>query len=200
MILEYNLALNKLKILKYSSLTTIYKAVSKTRVIVFILNLKTTLEMKELKLGGGRMLDIWIMFKGGSRSHLFALLRFLVTLCGWVQRTSSDKQNTKGYKCIIWNAFASGLFPSSPNRTPEEVACSSWTGNSFLIWYYICFNAILPNHPTLSLFTESKRQFYTSVSLLLSCIQGYRYHLSKFHIYALVYCIGVFLSGLLHSV
>ena len=26
------------------------------------------------------------------------------------------------------------------------------------------------------------------------------YHLSKFHIYALVYCIGVFLSGLLHSV
>ena len=40
----------------------------------------------------------------------------------------------------------------------------------------------------------------TSVSLLLSCIQGYRYHLSKFHIYALVYCIGVFLSGLLHSV
>ena len=33
--------------------------------------------------------------------------------------------------------------------------------------------------------TESKRLFYTSVSLLLSRIQGYRYHLSKFHIYAL---------------
>ena len=48
--------------------------------------------------------------------------------------------------------------------------------------------------------TESKRLFYTSVSLLLSRIQGYRYHLSKFHIYALVYCIGVFLSGLLHFV
>ena len=48
--------------------------------------------------------------------------------------------------------------------------------------------------------TESKRLFYTSVSLLLSRIQGFCYHLSKFHIYALVYCIGVFLSGLLHSV
>jgi len=48
--------------------------------------------------------------------------------------------------------------------------------------------------------TESKRLFYTSVSLLLSLIQGYCYHLSKFHIYALVYCIGVFLSGLLHYV
>ena len=48
--------------------------------------------------------------------------------------------------------------------------------------------------------TESKRLFNTSVSLLLSRIQGYYYHLSKFHIYALVYCIGIFLSDLLHSV
>ena len=48
--------------------------------------------------------------------------------------------------------------------------------------------------------TESKRLFYTSVALLLSHIQDYCYHLSKFHIYALVYCLGVFLSGLLHSV
>ena len=39
--------------------------------------------------------------------------------------------------------------------------------------------------------TESKRLFYTSVSLLLSHIQGYRYHLSKFHRHVLVYCIGV---------
>ena len=31
--------------------------------------------------------------------------------------------------------------------------------------------------------TESKRLFYTSVSLLLSRIQDYCYHLSKFHIY-----------------
>ena len=59
------------------------------------------------------------------------------------------------------------------------------------------FSQIIPPSPSL---TESKRLFYTSVSLLLSRIQGYRYHLSKFHIYALVYCIGVFLSGLLHSV
>ena len=48
--------------------------------------------------------------------------------------------------------------------------------------------------------TESIRLFYTSVSLLLSRTLGYCYHLFKFHIYALVYCIGVFLSGLLHSV
>ena len=27
----------------------------------------------------------------------------------------------------------------------------TWTGDSFLIWYYTCFSAILPNHPTLFL-------------------------------------------------
>ena len=59
------------------------------------------------------------------------------------------------------------------------------------------FCQIIPPSPSP---TESKRLFYTSVSLLLARIQGYCYHLSKFHIYVLVYCIGVFLSGLLHSV
>ena len=59
------------------------------------------------------------------------------------------------------------------------------------------FSKIIPPSPSP---TESKRLFYTSGSLLLSRTQGYCYHLSKFHIYALVYCIGVFLSGLLHSV
>ena len=59
------------------------------------------------------------------------------------------------------------------------------------------FSQIIPPLPSP---TESKRLFYTSVSLLLSRILGYHYHLSKFHIYVLVYCIGVFLSGLLHSV
>ena len=41
------------------------------------------------------------------------------------------------------------------------------------------FSQIIPPLPSP---TESKRLFYTSVSLLLSCIYGYRYHLSKFHI------------------
>ena len=55
----------------------------------------------------------------------------------------------------------------------------TWTGDSFLIWYYTFLNAFLPNHPSSASSTESKILFYTSVSLLLSPIQGYRYHLSK---------------------
>ena len=62
--------------------------------------------------------------------------------------------------------------------------------NRLLIWYYTCFSAIPPNLPPSPSPIESKRLFYTSLSLLLSRIQGYHYHLSKFHIYPLVYCIG----------
>ena len=43
----------------------------------------------------------------------------------------------------------------------------TWTGNSFHIWYYTCFNAILPNHPTLSLSHSHRVQktvLYISVS------------------------------------
>ena len=58
------------------------------------------------------------------------------------------------------------------------------------------FSQIIPPSPSPS---ESKSPINTSVSLLLSRIQGHHYHLSKFRIYVSVYCIGVFLSGLLHS-
>ena len=46
--------------------------------------------------------------------------------------------------------------------------------------------------------TESKRLFHTSVSLLLSHIHGYCYHLSIFHIYVsiLYWCFSFWLTSL----
>ena len=45
------------------------------------------------------------------------------------------------------------------------------------------FSQIIPPSPSP---TESKSPLYTSVSLLLSRIQGHHYHFSKFHIYVLI--------------
>ena len=40
-----------------------------------------------------------------------------------------------------------------PVHQPQasSIVHRAWTGNSLHIWYYTCFNAILPTHPTLSL-------------------------------------------------
>ena len=40
-----------------------------------------------------------------------------------------------------------------PVHQPQasSIMHQTWTGNLFHIWYYTCFNAIPPNHPTLSL-------------------------------------------------
>ena len=200
------------------------------------------------------------------------------------------------YTCVPHPEPSSLPIPSLwvvPVHQPQasSIVHRTWTGDSFHLWYYAYFNAILPNHPTLSLSHRvQKTVLYISVSFAvsytewhptpvllpgkshgwrslegcspwgcwvsdmteqlpfhfsLSCIgegngnplqcsclenprdggawwtavygvaesltrlkqlsssssiQSYCYHLSKFHIYALVYCIGVFLSGLLHSV
>ena len=101
------------------------------------------------------------------------------------------------------------LPPPTPNHPSGSSQCTSPNHPEYCIkpglvihFLYDIIHVSMPFFqiiPTPSP-TESKRLFNTSVSLLLSLIQGYCYHLSKFHIYALVYCIGVFLSGLLHSV
>ena len=58
------------------------------------------------------------------------------------------------------------------------------------------FSQIIPPSPSTS---ESKSSLYTSVSI---CCLAYRVIITIFlnSIYVLVYYIGVFLSGLLHSV
>ena len=83
---------------------------------------------------------------------------------------------------------------SSQCTSPKHPVSCIETGLA-ICFTYTFFNAILSNHPTLAFSHRVQNTVLTSVSLLLSHIKGYSYYLSKFHIYALVYCIGVFLSG-----
>ena len=65
-----------------------------------------------------------------------------------------------------------------------------------VIYVSMLFSQIIPPSPS----PRIQKSFFTSVSLLLSCIYGRSLLLSKFHIYVLIYCIGVSLSDLVHSV
>ena len=136
--------------------------------------------------------------------HLFILILSynIVLVLPYINMNSS-----RVYTC---SPFWTPLPPPSPYHPSGYSQCTSprhpvsciepGLANHFIydiIHVSMPCSQIIPPSPCP---TESKRLFYTSVSLLLSHIQGYLYHLSKFHIYSLVYCIGVFLSGLLHSV
>ena len=72
---------------------------------------------------------------------------------------------------------------SSQCTSPKHPVSCIEPGLATSFMYYIIhvsmpFSQIFPPSPPP---TESIRLFYTSVSLLLSCTQGYCYHLSKFH-------------------
>ena len=57
-----------------------------------------------------------------------------------------------------------------PVHQPQETSIMhrTWTGDSFHVWY-TCFNAILPNHPTLSLSHRvQKIVLYICVSFAVS--------------------------------
>ena len=55
----------------------------------------------------------------------------------------------------------------------------TWTGDSFYICYYTCFNAILPNHPTLTLSHRvQKTVLYINVSFAVSYTKDHKRLLS----------------------
>ena len=66
----------------------------------------------------------------------------------------------------------------------------TWTGDSFHIWYYTCFNAILPSHPTLA---PSQSPKDCSIHLCLFCCLAYRVIVTVF---LMIHCtlLALFLS------
>ena len=96
-----------------------------------------------------------------------------------------------------------------PQGHPSTPALSTLYHASNLDWWFVshmimymfqCHSPKLSHPRPLPQSPKDCSIHQCLVCTLLSRIQGYCYHLSKFHIYVLVYCIGVFLSDLLHSV
>ena len=95
------------------------------------------------------------------------------------------------------------LLPASPSLPSGSSQCSSpstmshasnlnWRSVPHMIIYMFQCYSLKSSHARLLPHSPKDCSLHLCL-FLLSHIQGYHYHLSKFHIYALVYCIGVFL-------
>ena len=94
--------------------------------------------------------------------------------------------------CIRWPKYWSFNFRISPS--------DEYSGLISFRTDWLDLLAVQRTFKSLLQHLSSKASVFISVSLLLSRILRHHYHLSKFHIYALIYCIGVSLSDFLHSV
>ena len=89
--------------------------------------------------------------------------------------------------------------PSTPALSTLSHALNlDWWSISRMIIYMFQCCSLKSSHPRL-LSQSPKVVLYICVSFAVSHT-GLSYHLSKFHVYALIYYIGVFLSDFLHSV
>ena len=143
--------------------------------------------------------------------HLWCLLLFVLFCIIW----SLSLYNIVVVFTIHWHESAMGVHESpilnlplhlTPLGCPSALALSAlfqasnldWSSISHMIIYVFQYYSSKSSHPHLLL--QSPKVCSLHLYLLLSCIYSCHYHLSKFRIYALIYCIGVFLSDLLHAV
>ena len=122
-------------------------------------------------------LNLKILETHGESSSLF-FLNFILflnfTILYWFCQIS--KWIRHRYTCVPHPEPSSLLPPHTslwvvPVHQPQasSIVHRPWTGDSFHIWYYTYFKAILPNHPTLSLSHKvQKTVLYISVSFAVS--------------------------------
>ena len=147
----------------------------------------------------------WVS-NGGKKNNevelrfLFFFFKFYLTLQYCIGFAIYQNESATGIPVFpILNTPPSSLpIPSLwvvPVHQPQASSKASsivhrtWTGDSFHIWYYTYFNAILPTHPTLSLSHRvQKTVLYISVSIAVSYTE-LRFLIMYFS-KALSWCLG----------
>ena len=110
----------------------------------------------------------------------FLILFFNFTILHWFCHTSTWIRHRYTRASTLNPPPSSLPVPSLwvvPVQQPQasSIGHRTWTGNSFHIWYYTCFNAILPNHSTISLSHRvQKTVLYIRVSW-----RGYLFSLAR---------------------
>ena len=99
----------------------------------------------------------------------------LITLHYWIGFTIHWQESANGvyvFPILIPSHLPSHAIPlGHPVYQPREPSIMHriWTGNLLHIWYFTCFNAILPHHQTLALSHKvQKTGLYIGVSLAVS--------------------------------
>ena len=119
---------------------------------------------------------IMSFFVSSNSLYFFLILFYFLTLQYCIGFAIYQSESATGIHVFpILNPPPSSLLIPSlwvvPVHQPQasSIMHQTWTGNLFHIWYYTCFNAIPPNHPTLSLSHRvQKTVLYISVSFALS--------------------------------
>ena len=110
--------------------------------------------------------------------NLFILIGGYFTILYWFCHTSTWILH--GCTCVPHPEPPSHLPPRTippghPSAPAPRILYQTWSGDSFLIWYYSCIHAIPPNHPTLSLSHRvQKTVLYNCVSFAGSSLPEVR--------------------------